>query len=172
MEDDQAEYERAQELRNQGSLINTRVVEARRAVLFSATRRLQTANHLMQARRRLSEYRRKLERIDDRRRIDILEELQAAELKLAEERNRLRSVEEKLRIARAAVPGIPEPSGGVEITLIRRIADGPRPLRAGYEDEVMPGDVIEVVWRQGGATVRGDIREQRSELWQDASRAD
>ncbi len=170
--DDQAEYERTQALLEQGRLINTRVIEARRAVLFSATRKLQTANDLMQARRRLSEYRRELERIGDRRRIGILEELQATELKLAEERTRLRSVAEKLRIAGTAVPGGSEPSGSAEITLIRLTAEGPRTVRAGYDDEVMPGDVVEVVWRQSGAAAPTDIQAQRPELWQNASRGD
>jgi polysaccharide biosynthesis/export protein len=145
--DDHAEYDRVQELLAQGRITNNRLVDARRALLFSGTRRLQTANDLMQARRRLAEYRRELEGIDHRRRVGILEELQTTMSKVAEARTRLGGVEEKLRLAGTVVPGMPELSGSPEITLIQRDGDGARKIAAGYEDEVSPGDVVEVVWR-------------------------
>lgn len=170
--DDQEEYERAKDLLDKGRLTNTRVVDARRSLLYSSTRKLQTANNLMQARRRLSEHLRALERIEDRRRISVFEELQVAELKLAEERTRLRGVEEKLNVAGISVAGVAEPSGGADITLIRRAADGPRTVQAGYDDEVMPGDVVEVVWQQRGAMQQADIHMQTSELRQDPPRTD
>jgi polysaccharide export outer membrane protein len=170
--DDQAEYKRAKDLLAKGKLTNTRVADARRSVLYSSTRKLQTANSLMQARRRLSEYLRDLERMEDRRRISVFEELQVTELKLAEERTRLRGVEEKLNVTGIAVPGLVEASGAADITLIRRAADGLRAIRAGYDDEVLPGDVVEVVWHQRGAVAATDIRVQISELRQEPPRTD
>lgn len=83
-------YEIAKELLRQGKLTTVRVVDARRSVLFSSTRRLQTESELMQMRRRLDEARRSLEKLEDQRRLGIHEELRSIDLKLAEEHARLR----------------------------------------------------------------------------------
>lgn len=170
--DDQAEYDRAKDLLNKGRLTNTSVVDARRSLLFSATRRLQTANDLMRVRRNLSEYRRELQRISDHRRLEILEELQAAELKLAEERSRLQGVQEKLALAGMAVPGSAEPSGKADVTVIRHGPEGTRAISAGYDDEVMPGDVVEVTLGRGQASAGDDDRSAPSGVSQLTQRTD
>jgi polysaccharide export outer membrane protein len=123
------------------------VVDARRALLYSSTRRLDTESELMQVRTQLNEARRLLEKLDDERRLEIQQELQAAQLKLAEERSRLEGLRAKLEAAGIAVP---RPSGEEpmpEITIIRRGEERSLTLKAGYEDEIQPGDVVQVTLR-------------------------
>ena len=51
----------------QGSLISPRVTDARRAVLLSSTRKLQTSAQLMDVKKQQDEFKRKLEKLDDQR---------------------------------------------------------------------------------------------------------
>lgn len=150
--DDTEEYERLQELMRKGHLTNVRVVDARRALLYSSTRRLQTANALMQMRRQLDESRRALEKLDDQRRLTIHENLQAAELKLAEEHARLQSLRARLDLAGVAVPHNSEKTESPSITLIRRIDTNPVAFEAGYDDEIEPGDIVEVALGRRSST--------------------
>nr|PZN85938.1 MAG: hypothetical protein DIU57_05610 [Pseudomonadota bacterium] len=142
--DDMEEYERLQGLLRKGHMTNMRVVDARRALLYSSTRRLQTAHALMQARKQLDEARRALEKLDDQRRLAIKESLQSAELKLAEEHARLRSIQVKLELARVTVPRESENVSRPSITLIRRSGASSVTFEASYDDEIEPGDIIEV----------------------------
>jgi polysaccharide biosynthesis/export protein len=57
---------------------------ARRAVLLSSTRKLQTVVQVMQLKKQQDEVKRKLEQLDDQRRIELLGELQGANVKLGE----------------------------------------------------------------------------------------
>lgn len=142
--DDTEEYDRLQELLRKGHATSVRVVDARRALLYSSTRRLQTANALMDIRKQLHESRRSLEKLDDQRRLAIQEGLQAAEPKLAEERARLQSLQAKLDLAGIAVPGHPGQEVSPSITVIRRIDMKPVALDAGLDDEIEPRDIVEV----------------------------
>lgn len=148
-------YESAKELLRQGKLTNVRVVDARRSLLYSATRRLQTASELMQMRRRLDESRRSLEKLEDQRRLGIHEELRSIELKLAQEHARLQSLRAKLDLAGIAVPRGQEASPA--ITVVRRIDMKPVAFEAGYDDEVEPGDIVEVALRQGSLSTSDDL---------------
>lgn len=155
--DDTEEYERLQELLRKGHLTNMRVVDARRALLYSSTRRLQTAHALMQARKQLDESRRALEKLEDQRRLTIHESLQSAELKLAEEHARLRSIQAQLDLAGISVPRESENASRPYITLIRRTATNPVTFEASYDDEIEPGDIIEVVLRRSPVSTGHDL---------------
>ena len=65
-----------------GSVITTRVTDARRAVLLSSTRKPQTTAQLMQVKRQQDEVSQKLEKLDDQRRLDLLRELEDTTVKL------------------------------------------------------------------------------------------
>jgi polysaccharide export outer membrane protein len=166
-EDDQQEYERVQKLLSQGKLTTSPVVEARRAVLYSATRKLQTADDLMDARRRLAEFQRDLDKIDNRLRMSVLEELQKAEADLAAARVRLKGIEHRLLMAGVAVPGLKDRQVTAELTVIRRTPDGVVNLPVAYEDELSPGDVLQVVL----STDYGSMESPQAiapETWRDA----
>lgn len=146
--DDTEDYKRMQAMLRQGHLTNVRVEDARRALLYSSTRRLQTASELMQMRRRLDETRRSLEKLDHQRRLGILEELQEVERKQTEENARLNSLRAKLELAGIAVPRTARREASPAITIIRRLDADPVSFEAGYDDPVEPGDVVEVAIRQ------------------------
>jgi polysaccharide export outer membrane protein len=146
-EDDETEYKRTQELLKKGRTTNNRVVESRRSVLYSATRKLQTANDLMGVRRRLSEYKREIEKIDDQRRMSILEELQKAEADMAAERVRLGGIDDRLLVVGMSISGAVDRRPNPATTVIRQTVDGPVEFSVGLDDELVPGDVLEVVLR-------------------------
>jgi len=144
--EDQAEYERIQELLSKGSVTTSRVVDTRRLALFSATRKLETQVQVTQIQRQLEQYRRDLARVDQTRRLSALEELQRAEASLAEEEIRMQTAERQLLLAGMAVPRPEDVRHVPELTIIRRTADGWSTNAAGYEDQLYPGDVVEVRW--------------------------
>ena len=145
LQEDTQELQRTTELFNKGTVPITRVTDARRAVLLSSTRRLQTAAQLMQVRRNRAEFSRDVEKSDDQRRIDLLTELRDATVKLASERAKLEKIQEKLALAGVALPSRQDGSATPELTVHRR---GQDELKAGFDLELQPGDVVEIVYRQ------------------------
>ena len=93
---DTDDLQRLQELYQRGNLPVTRILEAKRAILLSSTRELQTAAQAAQVERERGEIGRKLQRLDDQRRLANLSDLQEANVKLARIRSRLEAVGEKL----------------------------------------------------------------------------
>ena len=79
---DLEELQKASDLYGKGALTSPRVTDARRAVLLSSTRRLQTSALLMQVKKQQDELARKLVKLDDQRRLDLLRELQDTSVKL------------------------------------------------------------------------------------------
>jgi len=145
LQEDSQELQRTTELFNKGTVPITRVTDARRAVLLSSTRRLQTAAQLMQVRRNRAEFSRDVEKSDDQRRIDLLTELRDATVKLASERAKLEKIQEKLAVAGVSLPARQDGSATPELTVHRR---GQDELKAGFDLELQPGDVVEIVYRQ------------------------
>jgi polysaccharide export outer membrane protein len=145
---DIAELKKMNELYAKGSLPSPRVVDARRAVLLSATRRLQTEAQLMQAQKLQRDLARQLERIDDIRKIDLLRELQDANVRLASLSARLRNVQEKLHYTGIVKSQLARGKGAKpDITVIRRSDHGQQRITADEEFELSPGDVIDVALR-------------------------
>jgi polysaccharide export outer membrane protein len=150
---DAEELEKDVELLKKGSVLSQRVTDARRAVLLSSTRKLQTDVQLMQLGKQQDEFRRKLEQLDDRHRIELLAELQETNAKLNAIRARLQAVEDKIQytgLLRSRLIG--DGTGGPEIAIIRTSANGAQRQAATEDAEVEPGDVIEVALRRGRGT--------------------
>ncbi len=72
--DDTEELERATKLYGRGELISQRVTDARRAVMLSASRRLETTSRLIHLRRLLVEMQTPLERLEEELRMVLLRE--------------------------------------------------------------------------------------------------
>jgi polysaccharide export outer membrane protein len=145
---DADELQRSIDLYGKGSLPSPRVMDARRALLLSSTRRLQTAAQLVQVRRQLDDLSRQLERLGDQRRINLLRELQDAGVRLGESRARLRSIGEKLQYTALVRSRLARGNGNKpEITILRKGAKGWEHLIAEEETELRPGDVVEVALR-------------------------
>lgn len=145
---DLEELERTKELFNRGTLTMIRVSDARRAMLLSSTRKLQTTAQLMQTRRLRDDFSRQIERLDGQRRSDLLKELQDATLALSKIRFKLQSTGEKLQYTTFAKSQLAHGFGAKPaITIVRNGASGSENLLANEDFELQPGDVVEVALR-------------------------
>jgi polysaccharide biosynthesis/export protein len=145
---DTEELERAKELFNRGNLTSLRVSDARRAMLLSSTRRLQTAAQLMQTKRQRDDFLRQIERLDGQRKSDTLRELQEATVTLSKIRFKLQSTGEKLQYTALAKSQLARGFGNKpSITILRNGSKGIDHLLAHEESELQPGDVVEVALR-------------------------
>jgi polysaccharide biosynthesis/export protein len=144
---DAQELQKARAAFGGGNLPSPRVAEARRAVLLSSTRQLQTTAQLMQVKRSRAELERELEKIDEQRRIRLLAELQDAAVKLAGEHAKLQSAEEKLQLAGLPLPRALDAASKPDISVFRSSANGTTRLMLDTDSELQPGDVVEVALR-------------------------
>jgi polysaccharide export outer membrane protein len=151
VQSDVEELQRDLELYSKGTLTSPRVTDARRAVLLSSTRKLQTAVQLMQLKKQQDEVQRRLEQLDDRRRIESLGDLQEAGVKLGEIRAKLQGVEDKIEYTGLLRSQLAHSERSrPEIAIIRKSEKGPRRLVATEESELQPGDVVEVAVQHPG----------------------
>lgn len=141
---DTEDLERVRELYSKGLAAAGRLTDVRRALLLSSTRALQTGSQALQSERDRDESARKLQHIDDQRRIDNLKELEDAIVKTASLRARLQSVKEKLivvgNVRSQLISGATKP----ELTLVRVTQKQRTSTRVDEEVEMLPGDVVEV----------------------------
>lgn len=142
---DVEELQKVLDLFGKGSLISPRVTDARRAVLLSSTRKLQTSAQLMLMKKQQDELTRKLERFDDQRRLDLLRELQDASVRINEIRQKLQSVSEKIQYTAMVRSQLAQGFGNkAEIAIIRKDEKGPERIIASEDTELQPGDTVEV----------------------------
>ena len=144
---DVEELQRANELFSKGTLTSPRVTDARRAVLLSSTRKLQTAAQLMQVKKQQDEIARQLERLDDLRRIKLLQDLQDARTKLGQLQAKLQSVGEKLLYTAARSQVMRGNEFKPDLAVIRKGKSGPERIAVDQDSELQPGDVVEVTLR-------------------------
>ncbi|MBK5958817.1 polysaccharide export protein [Rhodoplanes elegans] len=146
VEDDNEEFRRVQELLQRGSVPITRVVEARRSLLLSSTRQLQTSAQLAQVDRDRDEFSRKSTKLDDDRRLELLNELQEANVKLSGIQFRLKGLSEKLVYVGMVRSQLVRGSGSKpQLTVFRKTEkSGIESLTVAEDVELSPGDVVEV----------------------------
>ena len=145
---DLEELQKASDLFAKGSLTSPRVTDARRAVLLSSTRKLQTSAQLMQVKKQQDELTRKLVKLDDQRRLDLLRELQDTSLRLNQIREKLQSVGEKLQYTAMVRSQLVRGAGSKpDIAIIRKGEKGPERIIASEDTELQPGDAVEVTLR-------------------------
>jgi polysaccharide export outer membrane protein len=145
---DLEELQKVGDLFGKGSLISPRVSDARRAVLLSSTRKLQTTAQLMQVKKQQDELSRKLEKLDDQRRLDLLRELQDTSVKLNAIRGKLQSVGEKRRYTAMVRSQLAlGPGDQAEIVIFRKGEKGQERIVASEDTELQPGDTVEVSLR-------------------------
>jgi len=145
---DTEELQKVNDLFSKGSLVSPRVTDARRAVMLSATRKLQITAQLMQTKRQQDEFARKLEKLDDQRRLDLLREQQDTSVKLNQIRQKLQSVSEKLQYTSMVRSQLVRGAGNeAEIGIVRKGEKGPERIAASEDTELQPGDAVEVTLR-------------------------
>lgn len=145
-EADAKELDRVIKLYNKGTLVSNRVVEARRTVLLSSTRKLQTSAQLMQVKQQKQDLTRQLGRFTNERRIAVLQELEGATVRLGEIRTKLQSVGEKLQYSAIAKAQLTDGSNRKMpgIAVHRKEKGEFQKLTVKEAFELQPGDVIEV----------------------------
>jgi polysaccharide biosynthesis/export protein len=142
---DLEELQKASDLYGKGSLTSPRVTDARRAVLLSSTRKLQTSAQLLQVKKQQDELTRRLTKLDDQRRLDLLRELQDTSVKLNQIREKLQSVGEKLQYTAMVRSQLARGAGSKpDIAIIRKGEKGPERIIASEDTELQPGDTVEV----------------------------
>jgi polysaccharide biosynthesis/export protein len=145
---DLEELQRATDLSAKGNSTNPRVTDARRAVLLSSTRKLQTSAQLLQVKKQQDEFARKLTKLDDQRRLDLLRELQDTSLRLNQIREKLQSVGEKLQYTAMVRSQLAGGAGSKpDIAIVRKGEKGPERIIASEDTELEPGDAVEVTLR-------------------------
>jgi polysaccharide export outer membrane protein len=145
---DVEELQKVNDLFSKGSLVSPRVTDARRAVLLSSTRKLQTTAQLMEVKKQQEELKRKLEKLDDQRRLDLLRDLQDANVRLGEVRAKLQSVGEKLQYTAMVRSQLVLGAGdNAEIAIIRKGEKGQERIIADENAELQPGDTVEIALR-------------------------
>ena len=140
--EDAQEFERVRSLFEKGTIPITRVNDARRATLLSSTRSLQTTAEAARVEREASELNRKLEKVDDQRRLDALRELQDSRAKAATLFSKIQGVSEKLLYVGAIRSQLVR--GGAEPKILIFRKEGSTQISAGEDTQLLPGDVIEV----------------------------
>lgn len=142
------ELDRVNKLFGSGSLVSGRVTDARRAVLLSSTRHLQTISTLSQTKQQRDEYLFRLEKLDTQRRLEVLRDIKESQLRTAEMRTRLEAAAQKLQVyGRMASVDVANSGARPTITIIRRSGEGWNRLSASEDAALLPGDAIEVVAR-------------------------
>jgi len=102
----------------------------------------------MQVKRQQDELSRKLVRLDDQRRLDLLRELQDTSVKLNQIREKLQSVAEKLQYTSMVRSQLVRGAGTkAELAIIRKGENGQERIVASEDTELQPGDAVEVSLR-------------------------
>jgi polysaccharide export outer membrane protein len=170
VESDTQELDRASKLFSAGTIVSPRVTEARRALLLSSTRHLQTMVEVMRLQRQQDEQQHQLEKWRSQLKIKLLADLNDANVRLASISIRLQAIRQKLQPFGAAGPrpvGSDNPrlapggagAGGVaasgprpvgsdnlkpDVAIVRKVDQKWTRTEATPDTEVEPGDVIEV----------------------------
>jgi len=147
---DTGDMQRVTELFSKGAVAMPRIADARRALLLSSTRKLQTISQLLYTKRQRDEFSRQLERLDDQRRINLLRDLQDADVRLTQIRSKLQAVGEKLQYTSLMRSQLVRGTGSKpQIAIVRKEGDGRKSFPAEEDSELQPGDVVEVAVRFG-----------------------
>ncbi len=143
--EDVEELARMRDLLAKGSVPSTRITDARRSLLLSSTRTLQTGAQLAQVERERGNLGRKLEQVDDQRRMALLRELQDARVKLAGLQADLGAVNEKLQYTGLIRSQLVRGGGSKPaIVIVRQSGTGYQRIEAGEDSPLLPGDIAEV----------------------------
>jgi polysaccharide biosynthesis/export protein len=159
---DAAELQKTIELYGKGSLPSPRVIDARRGVLLSSTRLLQTTAQLLNVRRQQDDLQRQIQRLDDLRKMDLLRQLQEANARASSLRARLQGVAEKLQFTTTRTQLMSGDELKATIVVFRKARER---ITADEDFELQPGDVVEVtlrpqnpsLGRQAGSSASGMI---------------
>jgi len=142
---DSAELQRLSAFNKQGDVTAGRVVDARRAMLLSSTRVLQTEEEIIQITREREGYIRRIEKLKDEGRSEILKQIEDSQLKLAAVNARIAATADKMVYTSTMRSELPlSKLGGPSVTIIRGDRGNRSKIEASEDSVLEPGDVIEI----------------------------
>jgi polysaccharide biosynthesis/export protein len=142
---DAAELQRLLAFNKQGDVTSNRVVDARRAMLLSSTRELQTEEQIVQITREREGYIRQIEKLKDEGRSTILKEIEDSQLRLASVNARIAATADKMVYTSTMRSQLPlSKLGGPSVTIIRGDRENRSKTEASEDSVLEPGDVIEI----------------------------
>lgn len=145
VEVDTADYTKLKEFSARGNLPMTRLSEARRLFLFSATQSLQTGVQLTNTQRERDEAQRKMGRLDEAARAEALTALEKAVVERDAVRSKLQAVGEKITYTGMIRSQLSRGGGATpQIRIIHPKVSGGASEVATEDSLVLPGDTIEV----------------------------
>ncbi len=146
LKNDTADLQRFEDLFKKGAIALPSVSEARRTVLGSSTRALETTAALTSVEREQGELNRRLEKLSDSRRMVLLHDLQDATATAAGLKTKLQAVTTKLRYIGALKTQLIRGFDSQVQIDITRSSNGKASSITGSADTVLqPGDVVEIV---------------------------
>lgn len=142
---DTSDYERIRDLFQRGAVPITRLTDARRSMLLSSTRLLQTQVQIEQVKKDREDARRNLQKVTDKRQMELTQDLQNALSKVSTTRARLEAVGEKLTYVGLIKSQLVRGGGAKpELSISRRSPAGRTRVAAQDDTELRPGDVLAV----------------------------
>jgi polysaccharide export outer membrane protein len=142
---DTEELERVKELFGRQTLPITRVIEARRTILLSSTRYLQTVAQRGVSERDRADLAAQLDKLPEERRQNLLTELHDTEMELDQTRSKLQALGDKLIYTGLVRSQLVRGHGGEpSIRIHRRTDTGVTSVEATQDEELKPGDVVDV----------------------------
>lgn len=145
---DAEEFERTRKLLERTMTTQTRVIDARRAMLISATRALQIGVQVTTAERDQQERARTLARSIDQRRADLMKQRDESALRLAQLKSRMEANDKKL-VFLGGTAKLGDDPNKVQIVVKRDAVGGLQTIAATEDTLLYPGDVVEVTLKQG-----------------------
>jgi polysaccharide export outer membrane protein len=157
---DAGEVTRVQTLYDQKTVPITRLLDAKRSILLSATRYLQTVAQRGQSERDRDELKSKLNKLDDERRAGALAKLQTAEVRLATIRSQLQALGDKLLYTGLVRSQLVRGTGAEpSIIIYRQHGTDRSKIKADESAELFPGDVIDVALQKIPSGSEGSMTE-------------
>ena len=142
---DAEDLQRYTDLYKKGAVALPGLSEARRTVLLSSTRALQTTALLDSVEREQQDLSRRLDHTGDARRMKLLEELQDATTQLATTRAKLQAASDKLRYTGMVKSQLVRGGDSApKITIIRNLDGKQTRVSAEVDSELQPGDTVEI----------------------------
>ncbi len=142
---DTVDYNKLKEFSERGNLPMTRLSEARRLFLFSATQSLQTGVQLTNTIRERDEAARKVVRLEEQTRSDLLKDLDEVNVELGGLQSKLQAVSDKITYTGMIRSQLVRGGGSKpSIRIVRSGLDGGGSEVASEDSPVRPGDTVEV----------------------------
>ncbi len=164
-EADAEELEKLVALFKRGTLLRERLTGARRAVLLSATRKLQTTAQLIELKTQKDTLSRQLEKLRQEHKLKLLGELETSTIKLTEAESKLSSVAAKMNhVSNLSPQQMLSKRGGTQIVIFRKNNDGWTRMSADESSELMPGDVLEINLRADYFFPQNQLSDARKEI--------